>query len=148
MGYGEARVIVMDTNVLSELAKPSPYPSVIVWANTQSREELYTTAITEAEILYGLACMPRGRRYDDLIRSFQTVFSVLLVGRVLSFDRSSARTYAELAAERRRQGGLTHGADVQIAAIARAHKADAIATRNTRHFVGCGVPTVDPWTHD
>ena len=132
-------MIVIDTNVLSELAKPKAEPAVIAWANAQPIEDLYTTAITEFEMLYGLACMPAGRRQDSLRRAIETAFSALLAGRVLSFDRAAARAYADLAAEQRRQGRALHGADLQIAAIARARGASVIATRNTRDFEGCGV---------
>ena len=138
-------MIVLDTNVLSELAKPAAEPVVIAWANAQPIEDLYTTAITEAEMLFGLACMPSGSRQDRLRRAVETAFSVLLAGHVLSFDRVSARAYADLAAERRRRGRAVAGADLQIAAIARAKGAQAIATRNTRNFAEYGVPLINPW---
>jgi predicted nucleic acid-binding protein len=138
-------VIVIDTNVLSELAKPAAEPTVVAWANAQPIEDLYTTAITEAEMLLGLACLPAGRRQDSLRRAIVTAFSVLLVGRVLSFDRAAARAFADLAFERRRQGRTASGPDMQIAAIARARGASAIATRNTRDFERCGTPLVNPW---
>ncbi len=138
-------MIVMDTNVLSELAKPSANPTVVAWANAQAIEQLYTTAITEAEMLVSVASMPNGRRQDALRQAVQTAFSALLPGRVLSFDRAAARAYAELAIERKRAGRTADGADVQIAAIARARGANAIATRNIRDFLGSGVPLVDPW---
>ena len=124
-------MIVIDTNVLSELARPEAEPAVIAWSNAQPIEDLYTTAITETEMLYGLACVPAGRRHDALRRAIETAFSALLAGRVLSFDRAAARAYADLAAERRREGRAFHGADLQIAAIARARGARVIATRNT-----------------
>jgi len=138
-------VIVIDTNVLSELAKPAAEPTVVAWANAQPIEDLYTTATTEAEMLFGLACVPAGRRQDSLRRAIETAFSVLLAGRVLSFDRPAARAYAELAVERRRQGRAANGPDLQIAAIARSRGASAIATRNTRDFEGCGMPLINPW---
>jgi predicted nucleic acid-binding protein len=145
LGHGTIQVIVLDTDVLSELAKPAAEPVVIGWANAQPIEDLYTTAITEAEMLFGLACMPTGTRQDRLRRAVETAFSVLLGGRVLSFDRVAARAYADLAAERRRQGRAVHGADLQIAAIARARGARVIATRNTRDFAECGVALINPW---
>jgi toxin FitB len=138
-------LIVIDTNVLSELAKPAADLAVVAWANAQPIEDLYTTAVTEAEMLFGLACMPVGHRQERLRRAIETAFSALLVGRVLSFDRAAARAYADLAAERRRQGRAVHGADLRIAAIARARGARVIATRNTRDFEGCGMPVVNPW---
>lgn len=138
-------MIVIDTNVLSELAKPAADPAVIAWANAQPIDDLYTTAVTEAEMLYGVACMPIGLRQDRIRRAIDAAFSVLLSGRVLSFDRAAARAYADLAAERRREGRVAHGADVQIAAIARARGADIIATRNIRDFEGCGITLINPW---
>jgi predicted nucleic acid-binding protein len=140
-----AEVIIIDTNVLSELAKPEVAPAVFAWANGQSLEDLYTTVITEAEMLFGLACLPAGRRQDGLRRAIETAFSALLAGRVLSFDRAAARAYADLAAERRRQGRAVNGPDLQIAAIARACGASAIATRNTSDFEGCGMSLINPW---
>jgi predicted nucleic acid-binding protein len=145
LGRGSAEVIVIDTNVLSELARPTAEAAVVAWANAQPIEDLYTTAVTEAEMLFGLGCMPTDRRHDNLRRAIETVFSALLAGRVLSFDRSAARAYADLAAERRRQGRGAHIADLQIAAIALARGARVIATRNTRDFEGYGVPLVNPW---
>jgi hypothetical protein len=138
-------LIVLDTNVLSELAKPAAEPIVIAWANAQPVADLYTTAINEAEILFGLAIMPPDRRRDALQRAVDTAFSVLLAGRVLPFDRLAARRYAELAGDRRRNGRPVGLADLQIAAIARARNATAIATRNTQDFADCGVPVVNPW---
>jgi predicted nucleic acid-binding protein len=138
-------VIVVDTNVLSELTRWEAEPAVIAWSNAQPIEELYTTAITESEMLYGLACVPAGRRHDALRRAIETAFSALLAGRVLSFDRAAVRAYAELAVERRREGRAFHGADLQIAAIARARGARVIATRNTRDFEGCGITLINPW---
>lgn len=138
-------MIVLDTNVLSELAKPAAEPIVVAWANAQPVTDLYTTAINEAEILFGLSVMPPGRRRDALQRAVDTAFSVLLAGRVLPFDRLAARRYAELAGDRRRNGRPVGLADLQIAAIARARNATAIATRNTQDFADFGVPVVNPW---
>jgi toxin FitB len=140
-----AEVIIIDTNVLSELARPVVAPAVVAWANAQSLEDLYTTVITEAEMLFGLVCLPAGRRQDGLRRAIETDFSALLAGRVLSFDRAAARAYADLAAERRGQGRAADGPDLQIAAIARACGARAIATRDTHDFEDCGMSLINPW---
>lgn len=138
-------MIVLDTNVLSALAKPAAEPTVVAWANAQPAEDLYTTVTTEVEMLSGLACVPAGRRQDALRRAVETAVLVLLAGRVLSFDRGAARAYAELAVERRRQGRTANGPDLQIAAIAHARGARAIATRNTFDFAGCRTPLINPW---
>jgi toxin FitB len=142
---GPSGVIVLDTNVVSELAKPEADARVVAWADAQSIFDLYTTAISEAEILYGLSIMPTGRRRDALQQAMAAAFSALLSGRVLPFDRMAARWYATLACEYRQRGRPVGRPDLQIAAIARARNADAIATRNLRDFADCGVPLVNPW---
>ncbi len=138
-------MIVLDTNVISELTKPGPNPVVMAWAEGQPVETLYGTSIGEAELLYGIELLPHGRRREALHGALRTLFQNLLVGRVLPFDRLAAIAYAEWAADRRQAGKPVATADLQIAAIARARGATAIATRNTRDFAGCGVPLIDPW---
>jgi predicted nucleic acid-binding protein len=138
-------VIVLDTNVISELTKPMANPAVIAWADSQSAGELYATSIGEAEMLFGLALLPAGRRREALHRAMTTVFATLLAGRVLPFDSAAAAACAEWAANRRQVGKPVGMADLQIAAIAKARGAAAIATRNVRDFAGCGVPLIDPW---
>ena len=138
-------MIVVDTNVISELTRSSPERLVVVWADEQPSETLYTTAITEAEMLYGVSLMGAGRRRNDLQRAVLFVFAVLLAGRVLPFDSAAAAEYGTWAANRRRSGKKIGMAELQIAAIARARGAKAIATRNTKDFADCGVPLIDPW---
>jgi predicted nucleic acid-binding protein len=143
---GSARVIVLDTNVLSEIVHPAPSEVVIRWARAQDPDAIFTTAICEAEILYGIAAMPIGRSRSYLARAVAAMFDTVLAGRVLPFDRRAAAEYADWAATRRRAGKPVGVADLQIAAIARARGAQAIATRNIADFEGCGVSLVDPWT--
>ncbi len=138
-------MIIIDTNVISELTKPEPNPAVIVWADSQPTELFYATAIGEAEILYGLTLLPAGRRRQALHRAVKTVFATLLAGRVLPFDSAAAAAYAEWGANRRQAGRPVGMADLQIAAIAKARGAAAIATRNIRDFAGCGIQLIDPW---
>jgi hypothetical protein len=138
-------MIVLDTNVISELTKPRADPTVIAWADRQSIARLHTTAVSEAEMLFGVALLPAGRRRDYLHRAVATVFSSLLAGRVLPFDSAAAAAFSEWAADRRLAGQNVGFPDLQIAAIARARGAAAIATRNTRDFAGCGVPLINPW---
>ncbi|MCB8877357.1 type II toxin-antitoxin system VapC family toxin [Acidisoma silvae] len=138
-------MILLDTNVISELAKPSPMVKVAAWANAQPTATLYATAIAEAELLFGLTIMPLGARRQMLERAVATIFGAYLAGRVFPFDRAAAEEYALWAADRRRIGRPVATADLQIAAIARARQVSAIATRNTRDFAGCGVPVIDPW---
>jgi predicted nucleic acid-binding protein len=138
-------VIVLDTNVISELAKPRADRAVVDWADAQPMDTLYATAITEAELLFGLTIMAAGIRRDTLRRAILATFGGLLIGRILPFDRAAAAEYAEWAAIRRRSGRPIAIPDLQIAAIARSRRAKAIATRNTADFTGCGIPVIDPW---
>lgn len=142
---GSTSLIVLDTNVLAELTRVTPAAGVLAWARDQDPEAIFTTAVCEAELLFGVAAMAEGRRRSALARAVEAMLGAVLGGRVLSFDRKAARIYGELAAQSRRSGRAVGMADLQIAAIARAHGADAIATRNTPHFADCGVALVNPW---
>lgn len=152
---GAARAsIVLDTNAASaasEPAKAAADPAVVAWANAQRAADLFTTVITEAEMRFGLALLPAGCRRSDLSRAVDVAFVNLLAGRVLAFDRAAAASYGLLAA-RRRQAGRPSGAAggnhaSQIAAVAVANGATAIATRNVDHFAECGITVIDPWEH-
>ena len=138
-------MIVLDTNVMSELIRPRADPGVILWADQRRPEDLFATAITEAEMLHGVARLPEGRRKDDLTRAVRALFASLLSGRVLPFDSNAAAHYALWAAASQAAGRSIGMADLQIAAIARAHGAAAIATRNVRDFEGCGIALINPW---
>lgn len=139
-------MIVLDTNVLSELIKPTPAPQVIAWASRQSWQDITTTSICEAELYYGVALLPEGRRRDHLARAIGALFDTMLTGRVLDFDRRAAKLYGPLCAARRGRGLEIPYVDMQIAAIAAANRADAVVTRNVADFVGTGIVTIDPWT--
>ncbi len=139
-------MIILDTNVISELANSQCAASVVAWANAQPTQTLYVTAVSEAELLYGLELLPHGLRRQRLERAVHAVFGNYLGARVFPFDRLAAAEFAYWAADRRRAGKPVATADLQIAAIARARGASAIATRNRRDFEACGVPVVDPWT--
>jgi predicted nucleic acid-binding protein len=138
-------VIVLDTNVLSELAKPEPNASVMAWIGRQPRSNLATTAISEAELAFGLALLPKGRRREALAQAVGRLLTEGLGGRVLAFDRTAAAAYGEIAAARRASGRPVATADARIAAIARARRASVLATRDVSGFEGCGVRVVDPW---
>jgi predicted nucleic acid-binding protein len=140
-------VIVLDTNVLSELIRTAPSPVVQAWARSQDAATMYTTAVCEAELLFGVAAMVDGRRRTALERAIEAILGTVLRGRVLPFDRAAARIYGELAAASRRSGRPVGVAELQIAAIARARQADALATRNMQHLADCGVRIVDPWAY-
>lgn len=138
-------IILLDTNVLSELIRPKPAAHVVAWAQCHAMTDLFITTITEAEIFYGLALLPEGKRRSGLTASAERLFNEGLSGRVLPFDRAAARAYAEIAAACRKAGRPAGNADVQIAAIAKAQGAAWIATRNVRDFEFCGVPVLNPW---
>ncbi|PYQ16629.1 MAG: VapC toxin family PIN domain ribonuclease [Acidobacteria bacterium] len=137
-------MIVLDTNVLSEIMKPKPATKVIDWMAAQAAADLYTTSITQAEILHGLMLLPPSRRRSALEAAATSMFEDDFAGRILGFGSDVAQTYARIASDRRRAGRPISHFDAQIAAIARFMGA-AIATRNTADFGGCGVAVVDPW---
>jgi len=136
-------VIVLDTNVLSELMRAAPEPRVIAWISVQPDASLFTTALTEAEVLYGLAAMPLGKRRKALEDAATGLFSDF-EGRILAFDSAAAGDYAKIAVARRMSGHPIALADAQIAAIARSRGA-RLATRDVAGFEGCGVDVIDPW---
>lgn len=137
-------MIILDTNVISEAWRLKPSSRFMTWINSQPRVSLFTTAITEAEVFYGIALMPNGRRRRELESEASTVFDQDFVGRILPFDSSAARRYAEIMAARRRAGQPISEADAQIAAIAHSRGA-TIATRDVADFADCGVSLVNPW---
>ena len=137
-------MIILDTNVISELMRATPATAVVRWMNGQPATSLYLTSITQAEILHGIQFLPRGKRRDAIAAAAAAVFEQDFAGRVLPFGSDAAVTYAGIAAARRRAGRPISGFDAQIAAIARAHDAD-LATRNVDDFEGCGVDVIDPW---
>jgi len=139
-------VIIFDTNVVSELLRTAADPKVMAWASRIPRETIVTTAITEAELRFGVAKLPLGRRRTLLGQQVDEVLEATFAGRILPFDRQAAAEYATFAAARQTAGRPVPTNDAMIAAIARAHGATAIATRNLRDFDGCGVPLMDPWS--
>lgn len=138
-------MFVLDTNVVSELGRRRPDPRVQAWVRRQPAETLFFSAPGEAELRYGVAIMPAGRRRDRLAAGIERTMREDFAGRILPFDSAAARVYAAIAADRRRMGLHVASADCQIAAIARSRKM-AVATRNLRDFADTGVDVVDPWT--
>lgn len=137
-------MIVIDTNVVSELMRARPDPAALAWFAGHSAEVLFLTAISEAELRTGAAILPAGQRRDRLQLTIEAMIDQDFQGRVLPFDSSAARSYAEIAAARRANGKPIMEADCQIAAIAYACGA-AIATRNVNDFDGCGINVINPW---
>jgi predicted nucleic acid-binding protein len=138
-------VIVLDTNVISEMMRPTPDPRVAAWLGSQPVSGLFTTALTQAEILYGLTLLPPGRRRGGLFAAARPIFDEDMAGRILPFDADAALAYAGIVAGRRRSGQPISQIDAQIASITSSRGA-ALATRNARDFTGCGVDVIDPWT--
>jgi len=137
-------MIILDTNVISELMRPKPDAAVLAWLGEQPIAGVFTTTLTQAEIFYGLALLPEGRRRDDLTAAARPIFEIDLVGRVLPFDTDAADAYPAIAAGRRHSGHPISQIDAQIAAIARSRGA-RLATRNVADFADCGITVVDPW---
>ncbi len=136
-------MIVVDTNVTSELMRPSPSTTVTAWVRARTATELYTTSITLAEVLYGIERLPGGRRKDVLKTTATDVFSAF-ADQLLAFDATAAVEYAGLVDSRERAGAPIDGFDAQIAAICRVHGA-TLATRNVKDFQDVGIEVVDPW---
>ncbi len=137
-------MIFLDTNVLSELMKPQGSTTVKSWIKLQSRDDLFITTITQAEILYGIAILPAGTRKQRLYETAQAMFREDFAGKTSPFCQESAKHFADIASSRRGQGKPISQFDAQIAAICRTHQA-AIATRNVDDFADCGISVVNPW---
>jgi predicted nucleic acid-binding protein len=136
-------MIIVDTNVVSELMKSSPSEPVIEWVRARTGSELFTTSITLAEILYGIARLPDGRRKELLRTTASEVFAAF-EDQVLPFDSSAATHYADVVEGRDQIGLPIDGFDAQIASICRAQGA-ALATRNLKDFRQTDVNLIDPW---
>ena len=137
-------MILLDTNVLSELMKPTPDPVVMNWVGGRPAATLFTTSITQAEILHGVMLLPAGKRRSAFEVAAEAMFRDDFAGRILGFGSEAAPYYARIAVARRKAGRPISHFDAQIAAIALVAGA-IIATRNVPDFDGCGVKIVHPW---
>lgn len=137
-------MILLDTNLISELMRPMPQPRVLAWADAIDPQGVAITAMNEAEILHGLARLPDGRRKQDLQDSWETMKAELLTGRIWPFSSEAAHWYGELVSHRDRLGLPINTADAVIAAIALEHGAQ-LATRNTNDFAELGLVLINPW---
>ena len=135
-------MILVDTNVLSELTRPKPEPRVVAWLEV-NEPSLALPAIALAELRYGIARLPDGRRRSGLLRFWQATCAQFR-GRIFSFDERSAERYGDVAADAERAGRRLNIQDGQIAAIALVHGM-RVATRNVGHFEPAGVVIVNPW---
>ena len=138
-------MIILDTNVLSELMRPKPSARVVAWVAKRSPAELFTTSITEAEIFYGIELLAKGKRREQFLAAADAMFTEDLAGRILGFESDAARAFSKIAAQRHALGRPISHADAQIAAIAQVRMAK-LATRNVADFQDCGVDIVDPWS--
>ena len=136
---------VLDTNVLSEVVMPEPSSRVLAWILREPSSSRYTTAISKAELLYGVELLAKGRRRSALHEAISKMLAEDFAGRILPFDSGAAEAYSRIAASRRAMGRPISEPDAQIAAIAHSRGA-ALATRNTRDFEHCGIKVVNPWT--
>jgi toxin FitB len=137
-------MIVLDTNILSELIKSNGSAIVYDWVSRQAQMSLSTTTITQAEILYGIAVLPIGKRRDDLAEAAQQIFAEDFEGRILPFDVAAATAYAQIVSKRRQMGQPISQFDGQIAAICYSRNAHLV-TRNILDFQHCGLSLLNPW---
>ena len=140
-------MIVLDTNVISELTRPVPEPGVVLWLDSLPADEVGTTAVTAAELLYGVARMPAGRRKTELAAAVSGLLGDDFRDGVLPFDEQCASRYADIVCGRETLGRPIGVADAQIAAICRTVEA-TLATRNTNDFSGTGIELINPWKLD
>jgi predicted nucleic acid-binding protein len=138
-------LIVLDTNVISELMRPDPDPTVVAWVAARPKTQLYTTSINKAEILFEIVALPDGRRRAALIAAAEAMFVEDLADRVLPFNEVAADHYAEIVTTRRRAGRPIEAFDALIAATALAAGAE-LATRDIGGFENLGLKLIDPWT--
>jgi len=137
-------MIVVDTNVLSELMRPEPNHTVLAWMDGLQRKEMSITAISVAEIRYGIGALPDGKRKRRLLDAATTLFDEYFAGRIYAFDEPAAVEYADIALQRDRIGSPISMPDAQIAAICRVSSAE-LATRNVKDFENTGVALINPW---
>ena len=137
-------MIILDTNVISELSRHVPDPGVLAWLDSLEISEVATTAITAAELRYGVARLPEGHRKRELTVMIRGILSEDFYGRILPFDERASARYADIVPGREKIGRPVGVADAQIAAICRDLGA-TLATRNTSDFEETGIELIDPW---
>jgi toxin FitB len=137
-------MILLDTNVISEPWKPAPDTSVLTWLDAQAVETLFISAVSVAELRFGIACMPSGRRQSILHNRLEDEVLPLFSGRILPFDIRTSQFYAELMTGARNSGRAIGKADGYIAAAA-AENNLAVATRDTSPFEAAGLKVINPW---
>ena len=138
-------MVILDSNIVSELMQQRPHPAVKQWLDRQPEISVWTTSLTVFEIRHGIEMLPRGRRRMSLESEFERVIEDDIQRRIVSFDTAAAHAAAILMAERQRAGRPGDLRDTMIAGIVIASHA-TLATRNVRHFADLSVPLVDPWS--
>lgn len=137
-------MILLDSNVISELMKSQPHAQVIAWMDRQPRISIWTTSVTLLEIRFGLQILPAGKRREQQMEAFEILLAHKLERRIAVFDSAAARHTADLMAARQKAGRPGDLRDSMIAGIALAANA-SLATRNTKHFEDLSVPVINPW---
>jgi len=137
-------MLLLDTNVVSEILRPSPDAGVMAWLAAKPRASLYTTTMTRAELLYGAHILPDGKRKYALLAAIAEIFNTDFYGQVLGFDPHAADIYALIAATRKQMGRPISQFDAMIAAVTRSTGA-RLVTRNSKDFEHCGIETINPW---
>lgn len=139
-------MILLDTNVVSEPLKVASNTNVLAWIDAQIIETLYLSTITLAELRFGIAVLPEGKRRDKLTFSLEQRVLPLFSGRILAFDDLASKSYAMLRARARGAGQAISPADGYIAAIAMTH-GFTVATRDTSPFEAAGLAVINPWMY-
>lgn len=137
-------MIVLDTNVVSELMRKAPEPRVFRWVDAFDASDVFTTAVTAAELMYGVARLPEGSRKERLSVKVNALLAEDFADQILPFDERAAANYADIVASRERSGRPISMADAQTAAICRQWSA-GVATRNVADFTDTGIEVVNPW---
>jgi predicted nucleic acid-binding protein len=137
-------VIILDTNVISELMRSQANRGVLIWIASLDPRDIFTTTVSQAEILAGVALLPDGKRKESIAFEAARLFSQIGTHSVLPSDNDAAREYADIVAVRTRMGRPIQTIDAQIAAVARSRRA-TLSTRNARDFADCGVTLINPW---
>ena len=137
-------MIFVDTNVLSELMRLNPERRVMDWMDAIPRSDIGLTAVSVAEILYGIGSLSEGKKKRRLFETASAIFDEYFIGRIYSFDQLAAIEYADIVIQRERIGVPISMPDAQIAAICRVSGAH-FATRNTKDFENTGLTLINPW---
>ena len=137
-------MIILDTNIVSEMMRTVPAPAVTAWLNDQDVSLLFLTAVTVGEIRYGLRILPQGKRRRSLEEGFERILADAFAGRILAFDEAAAQRYGEVMGRRKEIGRPLDVLDGQIAAIAWSNGC-SVATRNVQDFIECGVEIINPF---